>query len=416
MIDYYRLIKTRVSDDEEHLLWLRSQSEISIVNIANFSARHIHNFWNFKGTHARATAVGLDSTGTKLAGIGFIESPHEIQTIHVFDGGDGVSIFEADEIHPEVSAWICLEVSIDSDVFFLGGAQKRDFVHGDAFIFALYFDENAETLTFHRFGPESGFHCINSLRRHPEGNVLFAGCHDYLGVILWAENRFHLVARIKNIVSNPITDICFCENVVYSVCDHNKGMACYFDDSLIEGRERQNMSSRRLSHVASQPRKSRTMTPIIKSLPARFASKFKGFKARHITLHGIELKRIQISRDGRFIFTGKKSLKILESVGDKYGLLKVGDSVEQFIDLKLLDNGQFVVFCEQTSDLVKYDHNFEQIRRLQGQKPVNTSKLISRTKITLNFSSKNRSIKKFSFFHFFTKIKKIWINSFFRRL
>jgi hypothetical protein len=279
--DYYRLIKTRCADDEDHMIWLRGASEISIIDIEDFSARHIHNFWNFKGKHAFATAAALDNTGSKLVGIGFLDYPKEIQTIHVFDGGDGVSIFEAREIHSGVAAWICLEISIDSDVFFIGGAEKRDFSSGDAFLFALNLDENAETVNFSHYGEEYGLHCINSLRRHPEGNILFAGCHSYLAVMLWAEDSFYFVTKIKNVVENPITDIAFAQNSVYTVCDHDQGMALYFDDNLVHGREK---VPRRSVSGNMTPRKSMTKIPTGNHIPARFKDSFKKFSAKHISL------------------------------------------------------------------------------------------------------------------------------------
>jgi len=69
-------------------------------------------------------------------------------------------------------------------VFFIGGAQSRSFNNGEAFLAALTFDENAELINFSRFGK---FYCINSLRRHPDGNILFAGTKGYLAVILWVQ-------------------------------------------------------------------------------------------------------------------------------------------------------------------------------------------------------------------------------------
>ena len=44
---YFRMIQTRVGDDKKFIIWFRGESEISIVNIAEFSARHINNFWNY---------------------------------------------------------------------------------------------------------------------------------------------------------------------------------------------------------------------------------------------------------------------------------------------------------------------------------------------------------------------------------
>lgn len=257
------------------MIWLRGPSEVSIVDISDFSARHIHNFWNFKGAYSKAVSVAMDSAAIKLVGIGFLDYPTEIQTVHVFDGGDGVSIFEAQEIHSDVSAWTSLEVSIEGDIFFVGGAQKRDFIYGDAYIFALNFDENADTVTFQRYGEEYGFHCINSLKRHPDGNILFAGCHSYLAIILWADQNFYLINKIKNVVKNPISDISFNNNTVYTVCDHNKGMALYFDDNLIEGRSK-----------SKSKKMTGTVMPIRKSINARFGNAFSEYTVKQISLPG----------------------------------------------------------------------------------------------------------------------------------
>lgn len=257
------------------MIWLRGPSEVSIVDIGDFSARHIHNFWNFKGSFSKATTVAMDADANKLVGLGFLEYPNEIQTVHVFDGGDGVSIFEAREIDSNVKAWICLEVSIEGDVFFIGGAQNRDFSFGDAYIFALNFDENADTITFKRYGEEFGFHCVNSLRRHPDGNILFAGCQNYLVVILWAENNFLIVTKIKNVCSNPITDICFSHNAVFSVCDHSQGMACYFDDNLIAGR-----SKARSSRITG------AIMPVRKSIRPQYTNAFEDYSVKQINLPG----------------------------------------------------------------------------------------------------------------------------------
>lgn len=440
--DYYRLIKTRSSDDNTHLLHLRGPSELSLVHLPTFTARHIHNFFNFKQEQSLCTALTMDSEGKKIAGLGFIPGSRghqfggfdyvqsqskELQTVHVFDGGDGVSIFEADEIHQDIEAWICLECSVEGDVFFIGAASKRDFVYGDAYIFALTFDEQAETVAFKKYGSHVGFHCINSLRRHPEGNILFAGCQNYLGVILWTDDDFFLITKIRNCVSNPITDICFSENTIYTVCDHNKGMALYFDDNLIRGRDERmrgpttvvrkdfekNMDISGIS-VDSPKRKSQTRSPtratnqinsvsqpnppnssrqnknsmtfskLNQDVPSQFDGKFKNFKIKQISLPKIDLRRVQVSFDGRFVYCGKKELKVLEKMGDQYGMMKVGKHIEAFVDLKVMKNGNVIVFDEATSDLVKYDENLKLVRRLQGQSTINLSKHLSTRHLLTN--------------------------------
>lgn len=126
-----------------------------MVDVSDFSARHIHNFWNFRGENAKASAIAIDSSAAKVVGIGFIEGQVDSQTIHVYDGRDGVTAFEAADILDfEVEAWVSLEVSLDGEQFFVGGASNRNFSQGDAYIAALDFDENADVVAFKKFGPE----------------------------------------------------------------------------------------------------------------------------------------------------------------------------------------------------------------------------------------------------------------------
>lgn len=237
---YFRFMRTRVSDDTNYFLWARGESDISIVDASDFSARHIHNFWNFRGQNAKAATVALDSSATKVVGIGFIEGQNDIQTMHVYDGRDGVTAFEAaDILDDEVQAWISLEVSLDGQCFFIGGASNRDFAKGDAYIAALEFDENADLVAFKKFGGEYGLHAITSLRRHPERDLVFAGCYGWLAVLLWAGNEFHFINKIKNVIPAPISDIDVKLNkqAIYTVCDHIQGMAIYFDPNFIRSRD-----------------------------------------------------------------------------------------------------------------------------------------------------------------------------------
>lgn len=98
---YFKYIKTRTAEDDSYMIWNRGVSEISIVNTMDFSARHINNFWNYRGEQARGIATALDRGATRLVGLGYIPGRTELQTVHVFDGGDGVSIFEAADLIPD---------------------------------------------------------------------------------------------------------------------------------------------------------------------------------------------------------------------------------------------------------------------------------------------------------------------------
>lgn len=98
---YFKMLKTRTAEDDSYIVWMRGVSEISIVNTMDFSARHINNFWNYRGEDARGLAVALDKNATKLVGLGYLPGGRDLQTVHVYDGGDGVSIFEAHEVIPD---------------------------------------------------------------------------------------------------------------------------------------------------------------------------------------------------------------------------------------------------------------------------------------------------------------------------
>jgi hypothetical protein len=98
-------------------------------------------------------------------------------------------------------------------------------------------DDEAELINYARYGQDTGFHCVNTLRRHTEGNILFAGCFGRIAVVLWAGDQFHLIHVIQNVVNKPLTDLSFFKNALYGVSDHNRGLACYFDDRYVRGRD-----------------------------------------------------------------------------------------------------------------------------------------------------------------------------------
>lgn len=355
---------------------MRGRSDLSIVSTESFSARHIHNFWNYRGKDALAIAVAVDNLASGIVGIGMFQN--EVQTIHVYDGGDGVSIFEANDIIPEVNAWLCIEVSKSGDVFFIGGAQEKNYTYGDAFIAAISFEEEAELINFARYGDDLKLHCVSSLRRHPEGDILFAGCYGKVAILLWASEQFHLIRIFPNCVNNPVSDLCFQNNALYAVSDSNKGLACYFDDYFPQQKATSSPDSphgryrnlpkqhRPLGEALTLAQKYQHREPI----PAKYRSLFRDYTIQQIELPGCELQRVQVSPDEKYIYAGKNELKVLENRGGRFKFLDMATHVQPFIDLKLLPSGDVIIFDKATSDLIKYDHNLNQIQRLPGKKPI----------------------------------------------
>jgi len=374
---YRHLIRTRVGEDDRYMCWLRGESEVSIVNIEEFSARHINNFWMFAGKPVKAVCVGVDVFATKLCGIGFLPNSGELQTIHVYDGGDDVSVFEATEMLPEVEAWLCLEISNDSDVFFLGGAQSKDFErHGDAFIAAMTFDDDPRLINFARYGNDVGFGAINCLRRHPDGDILFAGCVGAIAVILWAGGQFHLIKIYNNSVDLPVMDLCFADDVLYAVSDHKEALALHFTDRTMRQKDK------RGPPPPHGQFKNKPLGRVQLSLADRYRSRqrippvhgkdFRDYTYQQIGVSGVEMKRIQVTPDESLIYVGNNVLKVLgQEPNGSVTLLDEGAHIKRFIDLKVLKaTGEVILFDEQTSDLIKYDPRLNESKRLKGRRAI----------------------------------------------
>ena len=233
---YHRVMKTRTGDDDDYMVWLRGGSDVSIVNTQEFQARHINNFFAYRDRDVRALAAAIDRDATKLVGIGYLPYEDNRQTVHVYSGLNEAAVYDGDRIIPGCGAWLCLEVSSFGEVFFLGGAETLDFEFGDAFLAAITFDESAEVVNYARYGPDMGLHCVNCLKRHPDGNLLFAGCLGKIAILLWAGDQFHLIKVIPNIVNKPVSDLSYAAGALYGVCEFNRGLVCYFDDRYLKQR------------------------------------------------------------------------------------------------------------------------------------------------------------------------------------
>lgn len=82
-----------------------------------------------------------------------------------------------------------------------------------------------------------------------------------------------------------------------------------------------------------------------------------------------------MSPNQRFIYCGKEELKVLELRNNQYTLLNKGKAVKSFIDIKLLPTGELIVFDENTSDLVKYDPEIVEMKRLAGKKKITLGRI-----------------------------------------
>jgi hypothetical protein len=84
--------------------------------------------------------------------------------------------------------------------------------------------------------------------------------------------------------------------------------------------------------------------------------------------------RIEVTPDEKFVYVGKNVLKVLEKLNGQYKLLDNADHIRPFIDLKLLNTGEVITFDEATSDLVKYDADLNEVKRLNGMRRIDLGK------------------------------------------
>lgn len=136
-------------------------------------------------------------------------------------------------IKTTVKFWNCLEISSEGDYFFLGGAEKDS---NTACVSAITFDECAELISEKKFS-NLNLKEITCLKRHLEGNVVFAGAFQSLLILLWAEEAFSVVNVIETFDNSIVRDIAYKLNSVYLVFGDNRALALYFDDNLIRGRD-----------------------------------------------------------------------------------------------------------------------------------------------------------------------------------
>jgi hypothetical protein len=119
---YARAIKTRYCQDADNIMWLKSPTEMSIVDMGDFSETALPNFWSYKGNQVYATSVAANEDASRIVGIGFVPGMNNIQTLHLWENGVELAVVDMRSIHKHVSAWLSLELSKDGNTIFVGGA------------------------------------------------------------------------------------------------------------------------------------------------------------------------------------------------------------------------------------------------------------------------------------------------------
>jgi hypothetical protein len=200
-----------------------------VVDLHSFDAKEVEGFWKFEGRGAAPLACAVGPSGQKVVGIG---SSAGEQTMHVWCG-QAVSASAMREVSYRSSDWGSLEVGFDEDVFFVGGGQA-DF-GGCAYLMAFSFTSTPDLIRERVF---PGRKSISALRRHNEGEILFAGAFKVVFVLFYHQKQFHILKEVPLPIDRPTRDIAFNPNDVelYTVHDFDKGAVIYFEGKALTAR------------------------------------------------------------------------------------------------------------------------------------------------------------------------------------
>lgn len=379
--------KTRCADDDNHILWLSGPEHLSVVDTSALVSREIRQFWRLATRNVTPVACAIGRSGRKILGIGSIDRSF---TLHFYDGSDSVVVYKREDVHERCNKWETLETGVDEEYAFLGGAieNQSNPNNSDGCLLSLTFDENADVIAEHIL-PGSG--SISALRRHREGDILFAGATRSVFVLFYRAKRFHLLTEIPliSVIDRPIQDLAYNDRdqILYTANGSAKGAIIYFDQSLLTRRNPGNkpppQAPRVKRHIGQKPVAAAIPTQVPSNglltyqqrmaqtkKPPMHTSYFGEYAIKQIGLPNTKLQRVQVSPDQSFIYCGQNELKVLQLKAGQYTLLNKGKNVKSFIDIKLLPTGELVVFDEATSDLIKYDRELQETKRLSGKKPV----------------------------------------------
>ena len=138
-------------------------------------------------------------------------------------------MYSSVDFHNRCTHWESLEISYDEDVVFLGGSDST-LENGSGYLLALTFNDANDLIRDRQF---PGSKAISALRRHNEGNILFAGSYRTIYVMFWANKQFHLLNQVNVPIDRLPRDIAHksIDNELYAVFETDKAVAIYFDEN-----------------------------------------------------------------------------------------------------------------------------------------------------------------------------------------
>mgnify|MGYP000869376956 FL=1 len=113
---------------------------------------------------------------------------------------------------------------------------------------------------------------------------------------------------------------------------------------------------------------------------SKFDYLYRNFKISQISVPGSKLRRICVNRDMSRIFLSGLKLLILELQNGQYQRTNAANALrDDIVDMKLLVDESLIVFEESNSDLIKYNRQLQEVKRVKGSRPACPSNLLCLT-------------------------------------
>ena len=376
-------------------LWYSGAQNLSIVDTGSYLNQEINNFWMMRGKAVDPLGAHLSARGD-IVGIGRYDGAQNSLHYYNHAAPNTVLAYDRVDIFPYCHSWLCLDGHPQGQVFFVGGSSSPDQKNAVAYLLALSFDENVDVVRYREFPPVTGYNAFQVLKVYPD-NMVFVASHKAILIFVWSLDNFVSIKQID--LEYPVHDFVLSTSnqfvrgpVVYAlntngVCTtYNFGkpqlgsrpiqlkpavrnnktyeMGAYMSETS-PGKDLIDYNPQTAEKLSADQRQK------LKKSSPQFGALFKEFAIKQIAVASEKLGRVQAAPGERAIYCGADVLRELEVKGADFVLLGRPNPVKAFVDLYLIKKtGELVVLDKSTSDLVKYDAAFNELKRLKGEKQV----------------------------------------------
>ena len=396
-------------------LWYSGSQNISVVDTSNYVNQEINNFWMMRGNSTDPLAAHLSSKGD-IIGIAMYNGKQHSLHYYNHNVQNSVTAYDRSDVFPHCQAWNTLDGHPGGNVFFIGGNTQKDMSQSSAYLIALTLDENADVIRYREFPPSTGYKSFDVLKVYND-NQIFVSSPIAILIFLWNIDNFISIKQID--LEGPIHDMCLNMTnpfirgpIIYALTKSGSCISYNFGNPNNGSKSVQVKPASRSNKVyemgdymseASQtkdlidynPATAERLTPEqrlrLKKVPPQYGNLFKETFIKNLSIPNEKIGRVQVANGERMIYCGADALRQTELKGNEYTISGKQNSVRPFVEVFLIKrSGDLIVFDKGTGDLIKYDSLFNELKRLKGEKPVDSRIVLYFS--TIYFGSEERYI------------------------